>query len=122
MVAVVRRRMTYTWRPCTLHDGLGGSRAARTLRRRSAPRFWDRRGSGRRRRDGGKRVAFGRGDDLDGVFPSRRLGDLETTMDHYIPKRRIPVTLWMGELQGVAGQLFLDLDAEGGHHPTLVGM
>jgi hypothetical protein len=43
-------------------------------------------------------------------------------MDHYIPKRRIPVTLWMGELQGVAGQLFLDLDAEGGHHPTLVGM
>lgn len=41
-------------------------------------------------------------------------------MDHYIPKRRIPVTLWSNELHGVQGQLFLDLDAAGNRHQTLV--
>lgn len=43
-------------------------------------------------------------------------------MDHYVPKRRIAVTLWTGDQQGVAGQLFLDLDAHGSRHPTLLDM
>jgi hypothetical protein len=41
-------------------------------------------------------------------------------MDHYIPKRRIPVTLWSGDLQGVSGQIFLDLDSRGVQHPTVL--
>jgi len=41
-------------------------------------------------------------------------------MDHYIPKRRVPVTLWSHELQGVAGSLFLDLDASGVRHQTVL--
>lgn len=41
-------------------------------------------------------------------------------MDHYIPKRRVPVTLWSRDLQGVAGALFLDLDASGARHQTLL--
>ncbi len=41
-------------------------------------------------------------------------------MDHYIPKRRVPVTLWSRDLQGVAGALFLDLDASGTRHQTLL--
>lgn len=41
-------------------------------------------------------------------------------MDHYIPKRRIPVTLWSSELQGVGGQIFLDLDASGSRHQTIL--
>jgi len=41
-------------------------------------------------------------------------------MDHYIPKRRIPVTLWADAVQGVQGQLFLDLDPSGNRHQTLV--
>jgi hypothetical protein len=41
-------------------------------------------------------------------------------MDHYIPKRRIPVTLWSNDLHGVQGHLFLDLDAEGNRHQTLL--
>lgn len=41
-------------------------------------------------------------------------------MDHYIPKRRVPVTLWSRDLQGVAGALFLDLDASGVRHQTLL--
>jgi hypothetical protein len=40
-------------------------------------------------------------------------------MDHYIPKRRVPVTLWSNELQGTPVLIFLDLDA-GGRHPTLL--
>jgi hypothetical protein len=43
----------------------------------------------------------------------------EVAMDHYIPKRRVPVTLWSSELQGTAVQIFLDLDA-GGRHQTLL--
>ncbi len=41
-------------------------------------------------------------------------------MDHYIPKRRIPVTLWSGDLRGVQGWIFLDLDAAGNRHQTVL--
>ena len=41
-------------------------------------------------------------------------------MDHYIPKRRIPATLWTGDRRDVSGWLFLDLDAHGMQHPTLL--
>jgi len=41
-------------------------------------------------------------------------------MDHYIPKRRIPVTLWSDHLQGVQGVVFLDLDAAGNRHQTVL--
>jgi hypothetical protein len=41
-------------------------------------------------------------------------------MDHYIPKRRIPVTLWSSDLQGVQGWVFLDLDAAGNRHQTVI--
>jgi hypothetical protein len=41
-------------------------------------------------------------------------------MDHYIPKRRVPVTLWSKDLQGVAGQIFLDLDGSGSRHQTIL--
>lgn len=41
-------------------------------------------------------------------------------MDHYIPKRRVPVTLWSRDLQGVSASLFLDLDASGTRHQTIV--
>lgn len=41
-------------------------------------------------------------------------------MDHYIPKRRIPVTLWSDHLQGVAGLVFLDLDPSGSRHQTIL--
>lgn len=41
-------------------------------------------------------------------------------MDHYIPKRRVPVTLWSGDLQGVPASLFLDLDASGARHQTVL--
>ena len=40
-------------------------------------------------------------------------------MDHYIPKRRVPVTLWSSEGQGTPAHVFLDLDANG-RHPTLL--
>lgn len=41
-------------------------------------------------------------------------------MDHYIPKRRIPVTLWSGDLKGLQGWVFLDLDAAGNRHQTVL--
>lgn len=41
-------------------------------------------------------------------------------MDHYIPKRRIPVTLWSDHLSGVAGTVFLDLDPSGSRHQTIL--
>lgn len=41
-------------------------------------------------------------------------------MDYYIPKRRIPVTLWSSELQGASGQIFLDLDSTGNRHQTIL--
>lgn len=42
-------------------------------------------------------------------------------MDHYIPKRRIPVTLWSGQLTGLQGWIFLDLDGAGNRHQTVLG-
>ena len=41
-------------------------------------------------------------------------------MDHYIPKRRVPVTLWLDAVQAVQGQLFLDLDATNKRHQTIL--
>ncbi len=41
-------------------------------------------------------------------------------MDHYIPKRRIPVTLWSADLGTLQGSIFLDLDADGNRHQTLL--
>jgi hypothetical protein len=41
-------------------------------------------------------------------------------MDHYIPKRRIPATLWSNEVHGLPGQIFLDLDASGSRHQTIL--
>jgi len=41
-------------------------------------------------------------------------------MDHYVPKRRVPVTLWTGDRRDVGGWMFLDLDASGARHPTLL--
>jgi hypothetical protein len=41
-------------------------------------------------------------------------------MDHNIPKRRIPVTLWSDHLQGVPGRVFLDLDPLGTKHQTIL--
>jgi hypothetical protein len=41
-------------------------------------------------------------------------------MDHYIPKRRVPVTLWSHHLPGVGGSIFLDLDASGVRHQTIL--
>ncbi len=41
-------------------------------------------------------------------------------MDHYVPKRRVPVTLWSSHVQGVAGAIFLDLDAVGMRHQTIL--
>jgi len=41
-------------------------------------------------------------------------------MDHYIPKRRIPVTLWSDHVPGVQGSVFLDLDPAGNRHQTVL--
>lgn len=41
-------------------------------------------------------------------------------MDHYVPKRRIPVTLWLGDRQGVPCVMFLDLDAAEHRHETML--
>jgi hypothetical protein len=41
-------------------------------------------------------------------------------MDHYIPKRRIPATMWTSERQGLSCQMFLDLDASGQAHQTVI--
>lgn len=41
-------------------------------------------------------------------------------MDHYIPKRRVPVTLWCAQLEGASGQVFLDLDSSGNRHQTIL--
>ncbi|NOT35038.1 MAG: hypothetical protein HOP12_12860 [Candidatus Eisenbacteria bacterium] len=41
-------------------------------------------------------------------------------MDHYIPKRRIPVTLWSDHVPGVQGSVFLDLDPSGNRHQTVL--
>ena len=58
--------------------------------------------------------------------PSRRKDapghreSVEGAVDHYIPKRRIPVTLWSTDLHGVRGQMFLDLDAAQQRHQTIL--
>lgn len=41
-------------------------------------------------------------------------------MDHYIPKRRVPVTLWSNAVQAFQGQLFLDLDPTRKRHQTIL--
>ena len=41
-------------------------------------------------------------------------------MDHYIPKRRIPVTLWSSDMNGLSVQIFLDLDSSGHRHQTIL--
>jgi hypothetical protein len=41
-------------------------------------------------------------------------------MDHHIPKRRVPVTLWSTGLDAVAAQLFLDLDPVTRAHQTIL--
>lgn len=41
-------------------------------------------------------------------------------MDHYIPKRRVAVTLWSAEMRGVPGHVFLDLDSSGNRHQTIL--
>jgi hypothetical protein len=46
----------------------------------------------------------------------------DEVMDHYIPKRRIPVTLWSDQLQGASALVFLDLDATGSQHQTIFEM
>jgi hypothetical protein len=45
---------------------------------------------------------------------------MEVEVDHYIPKRRIPVTLWSGDRQGFQGYVFLDLDAASRQHQTIL--
>jgi hypothetical protein len=44
----------------------------------------------------------------------------ENAMDHYIPKRRVPVNLWSRDHAGAQGDVFLDLDATGGRHQTIL--
>ena len=51
---------------------------------------------------------------------TRSTAATRSTMDHYIPKRRIPVTLWSSDLAGLQGWIFLDLDAAGNRHQTLL--
>ncbi len=41
-------------------------------------------------------------------------------MDHYIPKRRVPVTLWSVECPPTRGDVFLDLDPTGVQHQTVL--
>jgi hypothetical protein len=41
-------------------------------------------------------------------------------MDYYIPKRRVPVTLWSRDVPGAEGDVFLDLDPTGAQHQTIL--
>jgi len=41
-------------------------------------------------------------------------------MDHYIPKRRVAVTVWSADTHGAEGQVFLDLDPAGSRHQTIL--
>ncbi len=41
-------------------------------------------------------------------------------MDHYIPKRRIPVAYWSADTGAAEGQIFLDLDPSGSRHQTIL--
>ena len=41
-------------------------------------------------------------------------------MDHYIPKRRIPIRFWSADHGAAEGQIFLDLDPSGSRHQTIL--
>lgn len=41
-------------------------------------------------------------------------------MDHYIPKRRIPISYWSADTGAAEGQIFLDLDPSGSRHQTIL--
>ena len=41
-------------------------------------------------------------------------------MDHYIPKRRVPISLWSADIGAAEGQIFLDLDPSGSRHQTIL--
>ncbi len=41
-------------------------------------------------------------------------------MDHYIPKRQVPVRYWCADQGESAGHMFLDLDPAGNRHQTLL--
>jgi len=41
-------------------------------------------------------------------------------MDHYIPKRRVPIRYWSADRPAIEGQIFLDLDPSGSRHQTIL--
>jgi hypothetical protein len=41
-------------------------------------------------------------------------------MDHYIPKRRVPVAYWSADTGPSEGRIFLDLDPAGSRHQTIL--
>ena len=41
-------------------------------------------------------------------------------MDHYIPKRRVPIRYWSADHGAAEGQIFLDLDPSGSRHQTIL--
>ena len=41
-------------------------------------------------------------------------------MDHYIPKRRVPIQFWCADQGAAEGQIFLDLDPSGSRHQTIL--
>src|SRR6266511_4046597 len=41
-------------------------------------------------------------------------------MDHYIPKRRVPIFYWSADHRRAEGQIFLDLDPSGSRHQTIL--
>ena len=41
-------------------------------------------------------------------------------MDHYIPKRRVPIRYWSADHGVAEGQIFLDLDPSGSRHQTIL--
>src|SRR6185369_14427373 len=53
-----------------------------------------------------------------GVCGGRARGDRD--MDHYIPKRRIPIQFWSADHGAAEGQIFLDLDPSGSRHQTIL--
>ena len=41
-------------------------------------------------------------------------------MNHYIPKRRVPISYWSADNGAAEGQIFLDLDPSGSRHQTIL--
>jgi len=41
-------------------------------------------------------------------------------MDHYIPKRRLPICYWSADTGASEGRIFLDLDPAGSRHQTIL--